>query len=198
MWDISQILNSFPQAGLLLLLVLGALGLPFPEDMTLLLCGFLIGNDVIKPLPVLLTVYGVMLAIDCSFFFLGRKYGPGIVSRRTFRKILSTGRLSQLESKFKKWGILFIVLGRHIVVLRTQLILATGVFRMQPVKFLIADAVTIPVTMLIMIGLGYVGGSSLQIVKKDITRIEHITLLVVLLPVAVSILYRFFKGRRLL
>ncbi len=194
--DISQILVSFPLAGLLLLLVLGALGLPFPEDMTLVLCGFFIANDMIRPLPALLTLYGVLLAIDYALFFAGRKYGREIVLRRSFRRMLSAERLAQLESRFKKWGILLIVVGRHIVVLRTQLILATGVFRMPPVKFLIADAVTIPVTMLIMIGLGYIGANSLQIVKKDITRVEHLALLAVIVLVLLLFLYRSLKNRR--
>ena len=79
--------------------------------------------------------------------------------------------------------------------LRTQLIIATGVFRMPPLKFLAADAITIPVTMALMIGLGYAGSSSLQIVRKDISRIEHIVVLLSVVLVVVYLLYKYVKER---
>ncbi len=196
MSELSSLIDRFPLAGLLLLLVLGALGLPFPEDTTLILCGFLIQNDVIRPVPVLTAIYIVLVAIDFGIFWTGRKYGHAIVTHKKFRRIISEERLSALEQKVRKWGVLLIVLGRHLVGLRTQLVIATGVFRMSPVKFLIADAVTVPITMAIMIGLGYAGSSSLQIVKKDITRIEHLAILLSIAVVVVYFFVRTFKPRR--
>ncbi len=195
--SISGLIEQYPYAGLFLLLFLGALGLPLPEDMTLVLCGFLIANDVVKPLPALLLIYVIMFGLDVAFFYAGRKYGAEIVNRRAFRKIISAQRLSVLEQKVKRWGVLLIILGRHVIVLRTQLLIATGVFKMSPPKFLAADAITIPVTMAIMIGMGYAGGSSLQIVKKDVTRIEHVVFLAVIALVVLYLLYRFIKYRRI-
>lgn len=51
MSDISGLVEHFPYLGLLVLLVLGGLGLPFPEDTTLILCGFLISTKVVKLFP---------------------------------------------------------------------------------------------------------------------------------------------------
>lgn len=176
MWNASGFLYRFPVTGLVLLLVLGALGLPFPEDITLILGGFLIANGTADPLLLLLVVYLVMFAIDAAIFYAGRRYGPEIVNRRSFRRIISAARLAEFKKRIDRWGVLLIVLGRHVIVLRTQLIIAAGVFRMPPARFLVADAVTIPVTMLIMMGLGYVGANSLEVVKKDIGRVEHMVL----------------------
>ena len=67
---------------------------------------------------------------------------------------------------------------------------------MPVAKFLITDAITIPVTMLIMIGAGYMGGNSLQIIKRDITRIEHWGILLIIILFAIYLLINFFKSRR--
>ncbi len=195
--SLTGLVDRFPLTGILLLLILGALGLPFPEDMTLILCGILIANDILEPVTAVVLVYVVLVGIDFVVFLLGKKYGPVIVSHKRLGRIVSAERLAQLEQKFQKYGVLFILLGRHLAVVRTQIVLAAGVFRMAPYKFLAADAVTIPVTMAFMIGMGYAGANSLQIVKKDITRVEHIALLFGLGVVLLYLMYRYFKYRRL-
>jgi membrane protein DedA with SNARE-associated domain len=171
-----------------------AFGFPFPEDATLILCGFLIQSDVLRPVPVLAAVYALLVAIDFGIFWAGRKYGRAIVTHRRFRRIIFPERLAALEQKARKWGVLLIVFGRHVAGLRIQLVIAAGVFRMPPLRFLIADAVTIPVTMAVMVGLGYVGSNSLQILKKDISRVEH---LAVLLAIAGFVVYLFVRAFRL-
>jgi membrane protein DedA with SNARE-associated domain len=193
--DISGFVEHFPYLGIVLLLILGAFGFPFPEDTTLILCGFLIATDVIKPVPVLSIVYAVLLATDFAVFSFGRKYGRQIVTHKRFRKFMSLERLSRLERTFNKWGILYIIAGRHIVGLRAQLFIAAGAVRMPKWKFLAADAITAPVTMLVMVGVGYMGGNSLQVVKKDITRIEHVGILLAAVIVAMFLLHKRLKQK---
>ena len=67
---------------------------------------------------------------------------------------------------------------------------------MPVAKFLITDAITIPMTMLIMIGMGYMGGNSLQIIKRDITRIEHWGILLIIILFVIYLLINFIKSRR--
>jgi len=193
---ISNLVDQFPYSGLFILLTLGAFGFPFPEDATLILCGFLIATHVVIAVPALLVVYTGLLLADLILFYFGRKYGGMIVTHKMFRKIISSKKLAHLKSKFDKWGVLFIILGRHIIVLRAQLLITAGVMRMPVAKFLITDAITIPVTMLIMIGMGYMGGNSLQIIKRDITRIEHWGILLIIILFVIYLLINFIKSRR--
>jgi membrane protein DedA with SNARE-associated domain len=55
--DISSIAGHFPYLGLFVILILGGIGLPFPEGVTLILCGLLISTKVIKPVYALVVVY---------------------------------------------------------------------------------------------------------------------------------------------
>ncbi len=193
---ISNIVAQSPYVGLFLLLVLGGLGLPFPEDTTLILGGFLISNGTVRPLPAILVLYAGLLVTDAGLFFAGKKYGRLIVTHRRFQKILSPEKLAALEEKFNKYGLIVILIGRHLIGLRAQLFLAAGVMRMSFLKFLAADAVSSLFTMAAMIGAGYQGGKSLEIIKKDMSRIEHVAIFVVVVLLALSFLYLYFRYRR--
>lgn len=192
---ISGLVEHFPYAGLLILIILGAIGFPFPEDTTLILCGFLISTKTVKPLYALLVVYSSILIADFILYSFGRKYGRRIVTHKRFRKIITPERLSILQDKFNKRGILLILFGRHIVGLRAQIFLVSGAMRMSRLKFFIADAISSIFTIALWGGIGFLGGNSLQIIKKDITRIEHIGILLIVISIVIWLLLRYFKSR---
>ena len=189
-------LEHFHYLGLFILLLLGGIGLPFPEDATLILCGFLISTQVVKPIPALLTVYVGLLTADLTLHFIGRRFGRRIVTHRRFRKMISPERLSLLENKFNQRGILFILLGRHLVGLRAQIFLVSGVMRMPTLKFLLADGFSSIFTMAIMVGAGYLGGNSLNALRKDISRVEHLGILILVVALAVYLIFRYVKPRK--
>jgi len=194
MSDISGLVGHFPYVGLLLLLVLGAVGFPLPEDTTLILCGFLISTDVIELLPALLVVYSGLIITDFGLYSVGKKYGRKIVTHKRFHTVVSSERLTMLEDKFQRWGFFFILIGRHLVGLRAQIFLTAGVMRMPAAKFLAADGISSALTIALMVGAGYAGGHSLQIIKRDITRIEHIGILLAVIMLAMYMIFRYFKS----
>ncbi len=192
---VPAVVEQFPYTGLFALLILGGVGFPFPEDMTLILCGFLIATDVVKPAPALSVVYAGLLTADFILYLIGKKYGEMIVTHRRFRKIISPERLSVIRAKFDKRGVLVILIGRHLVGLRAQIFLAAGVMRMSPVRFLVSDAVSSIFTMAVMVGAGYTGGNSLQIIRRDITRVEHIAVLLAVILLAAYLVVRYVRSR---
>jgi len=116
---------------------------------------------------------------------------------RGSKKIISPARLSKLEEKFKRGDVWVILIGRHFLGLRAQIFLVAGVMRMPAIKFLIADATTALLTIALMGGIGYVGGNSIQTLKKDLTRIEHIAIIVLVILFACWIIYVYFKGNKI-
>ena len=196
MYHISGLVVHFPYFGLFSLLILGGVGFPLPEDTTLILCGFLISTEVVKPVPALAVVYAGLIITDVGLYSVGRKYGRKIVSHRRFRKIVSLERLSILEDNFKRRGVLYILIGRHLAGLRAQLFLTAGVMRMSVVIFVIADAASSLFTIAIMVGAGYIGGNSLQVLKSDIRRIEHIGILLAVILLVIFLIYEYSRSRR--
>jgi membrane protein DedA with SNARE-associated domain len=196
MFDPNTLVQHFPYLGLFLLLLLGEIGFPFPEDAILLLSGFLVAQGVMNPIPTFLVVYLGILATDFLLFSVGRKYGRGVIEHKRFHKILSPEKILKLEEKFDRWGSLVILLGRHVLGLRTQIFLVAGVMRMSAIKFLIADGVSALVTIGLWGVIGYLGGNSLQVLKKDITRIEHIVIVAMAVLLAGGSLFWYFKNRK--
>ncbi len=193
---VAGIIDQFPYIGLFMLLVLGSVGMPFPEDATLILCGFLISTEVVKPVPVLLVVYSGLLISDFFIFLVGNKYGSAVINHPVFHKFISAQRLKFVEDQFAKKGIWLIIAGRHLAILRAQIFLAAGVMKMSPLQFFVADAVSAVFTMTLMIGAGYVGGNSLEIIKKDITQIGHAAVVLLTIALAGYLLYRYFRDLR--
>jgi membrane protein DedA with SNARE-associated domain len=195
MLQINAILEHFPYLGIFVLFILGGLGFPFPEDTTLILCGFFISQDVIKLLPALVVVFSGLIITDFSLYSVGKKYGRMVITHKRFRKILSAERLSKIEDVFRKRGILVILVGRHFFGIRSQIFLTAGVMRMAPLKFIVADVFSSMFTVAIMVGAGYIGGNSLDIVKRDISRVKYLIILVSVIILAVYLLVRYLKSR---
>jgi len=170
--------------------------LPFPEDTTLLLSGFLIAHGVMKPVKALFTIYPTLLLTDYFLYWVGKRYGNRVVEHKRFRRIISPEVLSTLEDKFKKRGILVVFFGRHFLGLRAQIFLVAGVMKMSAIKFIFADAISSIITLALMVGMGYVGGNSIQVLRKDVTRVEHMAVVVLVLLLVAWIFFRYFKNIR--
>jgi len=196
MLEADTFIQQYPYIGLYILLVLGTLGLPFPEDGILLLSGFLIAHDVIKPLPAFLVVYSGLLVTDFLLYSAGRKYGRRIVEHKRFQRILTAGRLAKLETKFKRWDALVIFFGRHLLGLRAQIFLAAGVMRMSWKKFLAVDAASALLTITLWGGLGYWGGNNIEALRKEITNIKQMGMVILAISVGSWLLIKYLNMRR--
>ena len=82
--EANALLEHSPYFGIFLLLILGGVGLPFPEDATLILTGFLVAQDVIKPVQAFIAVYCGLLISDFFLYWVGKKYGRILVLPKRF------------------------------------------------------------------------------------------------------------------
>ena len=197
MLEATTLVEHSPYVGIFILLILGEIGLPFPEDATLILSGFLIAQKVTKPLPTVVVVYCGLLLTDFSLYWVGKKYGRGVIEHKRFHRILSAERLLTLEEKFKKWGIYVVFVGRHFLGIRAQVFLVAGVMRMSTLKFVLADAASAILTMMLMVGIGFLGGNSLQVLQKDLKRVEHIGILILFTLFTGWMIYKYFRNRKI-
>jgi len=196
MVDPGTVILHFTYVGIFCLLMLGGLGFPFPEDGVLIMSGLLIAHGVINLVPALLIIYPSLLIADFTLYSIGRKYGRVVVEHKRFSKIVSPATLLRLEEKFTRWGALMVFLGRHFVGFRAPIFLISGVMRISRTKFLIADGLSAIITISITLGLGYLGGNTIMVLKRDVTRTDYILILALVLLVAGWILLRYFRDRK--
>lgn len=168
-------IEHLPYLGLFIILVLGGLGFPFPEGVTLILCGFLISSHIAKPFIILPIALVGVLTGDMLSYIIGWKYGRAILKHKAFEKIVSQKRLVMFEEKFERKGIFFIFFGGRFI---SGIFLIAGIVRMPASRLLLCDTLSSLFGIIIWGGIGYMSAHSLEIIKKDITRIEHITILV--------------------
>jgi membrane protein DedA with SNARE-associated domain len=189
------VVHASPYIGIFLLLLLGGVGLPFPEDGTLLLSGALVSHGTIHPLLAFLTVYPVLLATDLFIFFVGQRYGRRVVLHQGFRKIISPAGLAKFENIFKRRGTWVVFLGRHIIGIRAQIMLAAGVTRMSVIKFLVADAATALLTILFWSGIGFAGHKHMDAVKTGAVRFWPLAVIPAVLLISALTYSKFLRKR---
>jgi membrane protein DedA with SNARE-associated domain len=193
-------IEHFRYLGLFGLLILGGVGFPFPEDITFILAGILLSQEVIEPLPAFVSLYSGLLIADVILYLIGRKFGRRIASCWPFTSMLSPERFAQLEHKFSTKGTPYILLGRHLPGLRAQLFIVAGVMKMSMVRFILADAFSAVFSVFIWGGAGYVFGYKVLSLKERFTEIEHTIILPAIgLAVAAGLVYvlvKYLKGRR--
>jgi len=190
MFGLTELVGNFPYMGLFILLILGAIGFPFPEGTILIICGFLIFNNVIEPLPAIIVAYSGILIGDLIAYSIGRKYGRMVVTHKRFQWIISTAQLSRLENKFNKKGTLFIMIGGHLL---GEIFLVAGVMKMPVSKFIISDAIASLFAIAVWTEIGYIGGNSLEIIRRDIIRVEHMAILLITLLLTIFLFYKRFN-----
>ena len=195
MFDPSAVILHFTYIGIFCLLILGGLGFPFPEDGILIISGLLIAHGVIKLTPAFLIIYPSLVIADFILYSIGRKYGRMVVEHKRFSKIVSPATLLRFEEKFTRWGALMVFLGRHFIGFRAPIFLISGVMRIPRLKFLIADGLSAIITIFINLGLGYLGGNTLMLLRNDITRVDYILIFILILLVSGWIILRYFRDR---
>jgi membrane protein DedA with SNARE-associated domain len=188
-------IESFPSFGLFILLILGVIGFPFPEDAILLTCGFLVSRGSAEPSIAFLSVYSGLLLTDFFLYSIGRKYGRMIVTNKRFGKILSPKRLDGMERAFNKRGLFVILFGRQVLGIRSQVLLMAGVMKMPSRTFFLSDAASALVTVAIMTGAGYLWGNNLEVIRQNLSRGNTAVLILLAALFVIYIAFRYLRLR---
>ncbi|MDB5350799.1 MAG: Inner rane protein [Planctomycetota bacterium] len=141
--------------GIVLVLVLGGLGLPVPEEAPIILAAVLSSrNQMFWPLALAACFLGV-LAGDFVVYALGYFQGERVLSFRLTRRFLSREREAQIKGYFHRHGIRILIAGRFVPGFRTAAYLTAGILRLPPMRLFLADLCAVTLSTLLMFGLGY-------------------------------------------
>ena len=141
--------------GIVLVLVLGGLGLPVPEEAPILLAAVLSRNGRMHWQLALAACFLGVLAGDFIVYALGYFQGERVLSFPLTRRFLSREREAQLKGYFHRHGIRILITGRFVPGFRTAAYLTAGILRLPPLKLFIADFCAASVSTLLMFGAGF-------------------------------------------
>jgi membrane protein DedA with SNARE-associated domain len=182
---VSVYIQHFTYAGLLVVLILCGMGLPIPEDVALLAGGFLVHRGVIQyPMTLAVALVGVV-AGDNSLFFLGRRFGTGLVKYLGIGRPRSQRQIDWLKSFMQRHGHRAILYARFVAGLRALVYLTAGSFGVNPLRFFLYDLAGAVISVPIVVTLGYLFGNELEVVLQYIGGVEKLVWLVVALSLGV-------------
>ncbi|MBU3827180.1 MAG: DedA family protein [Candidatus Anaerobiospirillum merdipullorum] len=177
------------------ILIACGFGLPIPEDITLVSGGVISGLGMTNPHWMLVVGLVGVLAGDSTMFLLGRVFGYRIQRIRTFRKILSPRRFSQIQRKFKKYGLGLLFVARFLPGLRSPIFLVAGMSRrISYFTFIAMDGVAALISVPIWIYLGYFFADNLDLLMEYVGDVQKVIYLI-LIVIVLIVLGIYFKKR---
>lgn len=173
------------------MLLLCGFGLPVPEDITLVSGGVISGLGYSNPhIMCVVGLAGVLIG-DSIMFLAGRLFGYRIQRVRMFRKILSPRRFSQIQRKFKQYGLGLLFVARFLPGLRSPIFLVSGMSRrVSFLTFLLMDGVAALISVPVWIYLGYFFADNLDLLMEYVGDVQKaIYLALGLLVVIILVVY---------
>ena len=185
--------GQFGYLGIILLLILGGLGLPVPEEAPVILASILSKKQVMwAPWAFGACVIGVLLG-DFVVYFLGYFYGEKVMNLSIARKFLTRERETQMKGYFHRHGIKILILGRFAVGFRTAAYLTAGILRIPPLKLLATDLFAVSLSTPLMFGLGWIFAHQIE---QGIHEAQRFLTVGIVLGCVGFAIYRWQKGRR--
>jgi membrane protein DedA with SNARE-associated domain len=189
-----QLIGQLGYFGIALILVLGGLGLPIPEEAPIVLAAVLSRNGQLKsgPLAFASCLVGVLLG-DMVVYFLGFFHGEKVLSLPVTRRLLTRQRESQIKGYFHRHGFKILVSGRFVPGFRTAAYLTAGILKLPPLKLFLTDLLAATLSTSLLFGLGYAFADQIQ---SGIREVQQWVTLGVALGVAIWLLYRYYEARQ--
>ena len=188
-----EFVQQFGYFGIILLLVLGGLGLPVPEEAPVIMAAVLSKHQVMSwPWAFAACVVGVLLG-DFVVYFMGYFYGEKVMNLSLARKFLTIQREAQMKGYFHRHGVKILILGRFAVGFRTAAYLTAGILRIPPLKMLFTDLFAVALSAPLMFVLGWIFA---QQIEEGIYQAQQFLTVGILLTCIGIAIYRWRKGRR--
>ena len=159
---VSGYIEHFTYVGLFLVLLLCGLGLPVPEEIALLTGGFLVHRGITQyPTTLAISFVGVV-AGDNSLFFLGRRFGTGILRYLEFVRPRTLPRIERLKKFMDRHGSRAIFYARFLAGVRALVYITAGSTGVNPRRFVIYDALGAAISVPIAVSIGYFFGDQIE------------------------------------
>ena len=188
-----HLIGQLGYLGIALILILGGLGLPIPEEAPIILAAVLSKNGGLQwPLALASCLVGVLLG-DMVVYLLGFCYGEKVLSLPVTRRLLTRQREAQIKGYFHRHGFKILVSGRFVPGFRTAAYLTAGILKLPPLKLLATDIVAASLTTFLMFGLGYAFAHQIQ---SGIREVQQWVTVILALSLATWLLVRYERARR--
>jgi membrane protein DedA with SNARE-associated domain len=186
-------MTDWGYAGIFLVVILGNIGLPVPEETVLAAAGYLVWSGRLHLFPVLIVGLASAVAGDNVGYWLGRRYGRAMVERYA-HWLLKPGRVVLAESFVRRYGALAVCVARFVGGFRFlagPLAGAVGLpFRSFLSGNLVGALLFVPYAVGIGYAIGYGLGPYMANLRQKLGGFGHVVLFLAIIAVVVLLAWR--------
>jgi membrane protein DedA with SNARE-associated domain len=186
-------MTDWGYAGIFLVVILGNIGLPVPEETVLAAAGYLVWSGRLHLFPVLIVGLASAVAGDNVGYWLGRRYGRAMVERYA-HWLLKPGRVVLAESFVRRYGALAVCVARFVGGFRFlagPLAGAVGLpFRSFLSGNLVGALLFVPYAVGIGYAIGYGLGPYMANLQQKLGGFGHVVLFLAIIAVVVLLAWR--------
>ncbi len=190
------VIEQFTYVGAFVVLLLGGIGVPIPEEMPIIVSAVLARQGASRwwiAVPVCLV--GV-LSGDVILYCGGWRWGRAILDWRPVRLLVSRRRARQIEAAYRRHAVKTIITARHIVGLRAVAFLTAGIVRVPFRTFFIADGGSAAFSVSLDFALAYFFTDRFVAIMRDVRHVEHWLGLLAVIAAAVTVTLLAWRGHR--
>ena len=183
----------------LFVLILCGIGLPIPEDITLIAGGVICAlshtttHKLNLQIMVVVALFGVLLG-DGIMFIMGRRLGPKVTRVKGIRRIITKDIYKKIQDKVHNYGNKILFFARFLPGLRAPIYIMAGVsHKISYLKFLLMDGLAAIISVPLLVYLGYFFANDLDVV---IDYVKHSEIFITVLIVLFVVLFIVYKKRK--
>jgi len=177
------------------ILLLCGLGLPIPEDISLIAAGYFSYKGVLYIHKAFIVCLCAVLLGDTFAFFLGRWFGRRVLATGWARRYFTPRRQRRVRAYFRKFGNRVVFLGRFTPGLRFSIFFSGGMLHLRPSVFIIYDSMAAAISVPVLVYLAWFFGGQIAHVVSYARRTEH-GILVLLVWGGGFLVLRAYRARR--
>jgi membrane protein DedA with SNARE-associated domain len=192
---LSEFFGEFSYLAAFTVLLLCGLGLPLPEEVTLIGSGILLYREEVEFLPITVVCSVAILLGDSIPFWLGRRYGTSALRLRWVSRLLRPERFARLRTRFDEYGNWAVFGCRFFAGIRIPGYFVAGTMGMRYSRFLLLDALGVLISVPISIYLGKLFGGQVDRLKETVHDI-HLILAFLAFSLVLILLLRMRRRSR--
>lgn len=177
-------------------LLISGLGLPLPEDITLLAAGLLASAGHMSLAGALAAGFFGVLAGDMFLFFMGRRYGSKIFGLPGFRRIFTPARITAAETRVRRNGHFICFIARFLPGLRSPIFALAGAMGVKFSVFIMQDGFAALISIPVWVYLGYWFGNNWEEAFAHAEKIQGIILALIAAVAIGYFAWRFLRQRQ--
>lgn len=182
---LDHLFGEFGYLAPFLVLLLCGLGLPLPEEVSLIGAGVLVHRGEVRFLPITLVCAIAILLGDSIPFWLGRRYGLAALRVHWVARMVHPERFARLQRRFEEHGNWATFVCRFFAGVRIPGYFVAGMMGMSYPRFVLLDALGVLISVPISIFLGQLFADQMDTLHA---KLKDFHLLVAFLAISLALI----------